>query len=111
MTSTDSVGRIHADHGVATAEQQTVDSGEQNSRDVIAGMVGLDANSQHSALSHRIPARLTTRTLLAASTRSLLLISFATRRDDLRREPRAAVSSMLSLGRRRRESTPETRRP
>ena len=48
--------RVHSNHRVAASEQQSLKRGQQNSADIIHGMIGLDANSQHAALAHRVPA-------------------------------------------------------
>ncbi len=49
-------GRVDADHRVAAAEEQAVGGREQDAAEVVAGMVGLDADAQHTALAHRVSA-------------------------------------------------------
>ena len=49
-------GRVDADHRVAAAVEQSVGRREQDAPDVVAGMVGLDANAEHPALAHRVAA-------------------------------------------------------
>ena len=48
--------RVHSDHGVAASEEEPLKRGQQNPANIIHGMIGLSADSQHSALAHRVPA-------------------------------------------------------
>ncbi len=77
-TSTDLCCRIDADDRVPAAVHQSIDGSDPNPVEVVGGVVGLNAHSEDAALSHRVAQRVTTRMRLAAMTRSLLLISFAT---------------------------------
>src|SRR6267378_510094 len=49
-------GGVHTDHRVATSIKQPLKCSEQDSTDIVGGMIGLDANAQHSALAYGIPA-------------------------------------------------------
>src|SRR5271165_2609481 len=49
-------GWIHSDDCVSAAVKQSFESSEKNSADVVGGMIGLRADAQYSALSHRVAA-------------------------------------------------------
>ena len=48
--------RIHSDHGISAPVKKPLERGQQNSAEIIDGMIRLNANPQHAALSHRIAA-------------------------------------------------------
>jgi hypothetical protein len=49
-------GRVHADHGIATAIEQPIQGSQQNAGNVIRRMVGLQPDSQHARLAHGVTA-------------------------------------------------------
>ena len=49
-------GRVDADHRVTAAEQQPVDSRQQNAAQVVGRMVWLKPHAQHAALAQRVAA-------------------------------------------------------
>ena len=48
--------RVHADHGVAAAEEQAVDGRQQDAAEVVARVVRLHADAEHAALAQRVAA-------------------------------------------------------
>ena len=87
-TSTDSAGRIDADHGIAAAILQPVDRREEYAEKVVGGMVGLNANAQHPALAHRVAAARNDAHLARGQYQVFVAHQLRNRRRDLRDQAR-----------------------
>lgn len=48
--------RIYSDHRIAAAVEQPFECCQQNSANIVDGMVWLDSDAQYASLAHRIPA-------------------------------------------------------
>src|SRR6516164_997257 len=48
--------RIYANHCISTSVEKPFEGRQQNSANVVGRMVGLNADAQHSALTHRVTA-------------------------------------------------------
>ena len=72
--------RVHADHRIAAAVQQPLESRKQNAADIVCGVVRLYADAQHAELAHRVPAARDVADLGAGQHQILVAHNFGGRR-------------------------------